>query len=445
MSSVSRRLLYKLLCGSWAIVILAYANTYATDAKDSGAPAQTTIPARPSLERVRVQRANMLGTEFAEAGIGDILVVKVKFLKDLVDYAKCYSDDGKERTVPNCTEQKIALFLDGREIKGIFPISGAPRPEDETLQFRLQRDATSDEVWADLLGGPPLDSVRFYKRDTAVSVGLENAYALPSEVKAGNFRLIRIHKNWFIFCLIVLVVELFALIWLALYSELLRDVGPLPLSEKKKKGWIFAAKKIHKPYSISRFQMAFWFFLVVPSFLFIWLINGAFDTITSTVLGLIGIGAGTALGAAAVDIGKSQGDKTTLQNLQAEQTTLTNDITALGVQIKAPPPTNLDDLNQVRKTKQDRLNLIQSQIATLQAATSPKESDWFLNDILTDETNGISFHRFQMFVWTLVLGILFLYSVWYRLSMPDFSATLLALLGISSGTYLGFKIPEKQT
>jgi len=26
--------------------------------------------------------------------------------------------------------------------------------------------------------------------------------------------------------------------------------------------------------------------------------------------------------------------------------------------------------------------------------------------------------------------------------MPDFSATLLALLGISTGTYLGLKIPE---
>jgi hypothetical protein len=27
--------------------------------------------------------------------------------------------------------------------------------------------------------------------------------------------------------------------------------------------------------------------------------------------------------------------------------------------------------------------------------------------------------------------------------MPDFDNTLLALMGVSSGTYLGFKIPEK--
>jgi hypothetical protein len=56
---------------------------------------------------------------------------------------------------------------------------------------------------------------------------------------------------------------------------------------------------------------------------------------------------------------------------------------------------------------------------------------------------GISFHRFQMFVWTVVLWLLFLASVWTRLSMPEFSATLLAMLGVSAGTYLGFKIPEK--
>jgi hypothetical protein len=61
----------------------------------------------------------------------------------------------------------------------------------------------------------------------------------------------------------------------------------------------------------------------------------------------------------------------------------------------------------------------------------------FLTDVLSDRVNGIS-------VWTLVLGILFSYSIWYRLSMPEFSATLLALLGISSGTNLGFKIPENQ-
>jgi hypothetical protein len=49
-----------------------------------------------------------------------------------------------------------------------------------------------------------------------------------------------------------------------------------------------------------------------------------------------------------------------------------------------------------------------------------------------------------MFVWTLVLGVIFCVSVYNSLEMPEFSATLLGLMGISSGTYLGFKVPEKQ-
>jgi hypothetical protein len=65
-----------------------------------------------------------------------------------------------------------------------------------------------------------------------------------------------------------------------------------------------------------------------------------------------------------------------------------------------------------------------------------------MKDLLTD-ANGVSFHRLQMFVWTFILGLLFIYSVWSRLAMPELSATLLALQGLTSGTYLGFKVPEK--
>jgi hypothetical protein len=64
----------------------------------------------------------------------------------------------------------------------------------------------------------------------------------------------------------------------------------------------------------------------------------------------------------------------------------------------------------------------------------------FMYDILGDNGN-ISFHRFQIAVWTLVLGIVFVMHVLGELAMPEFSATILGLMGISSGTYLGFKLP----
>jgi hypothetical protein len=378
-------------------------------------PTPAATPTTPPLDKVRVIEVYRLGQIDNKdlevrnsAGLQDIIVVRVHDLQSLTRAAKCLDKD--DRSVVGCHDQAIALFLDGRQIKGIVPESGAPRlegpsPEDGTfggtLQFHLQRNADSDEAWADLFGAPPLGN-GFFERPTEVGVGLENGNSLPTDVgpKAKDatqrFSLIRIHIYWFIPCSILLALVFFSLILLAKYSELLRDLGPKPLPPPNLKVdgnrflnyWQDRKKRKYKPYSLARFQMAVWFFLVIASFLFIWLISGASDTITGSTLALIGIGSGTALGAAAIDMtSQSNGG----------------------------------------------------------GPSTPIESKGFFTDILTDSANGVSFHRFQMFVWTFVLSILFIYSVWDRLSMPEFSATLLALMGISSGTYLGFKIPEKQT
>ncbi len=69
------------------------------------------------------------------------------------------------------------------------------------------------------------------------------------------------------------------------------------------------------------------------------------------------------------------------------------------------------------------------------------ESKGFFIDILSDD-DGVSIHRFQMVVWTVFIGIYFIYSVFNGLDIPQISKELLALMGISSGTYLGLKIPE---
>jgi hypothetical protein len=121
-----------------------------------------------------------------------------------------------------------------------------------------------------------------------------------------------------------------------------------------------------------------------------------------------------------------------LSDLEAEAATLTSDL----------DPTALASLQRAAVEKQARLAAVRAQLAALSNAVNPQASGGFLRDVLSD-AYGISFHRFQMFVWTVVLWLLFLASVWTRLSMPEFSATLLAMLGVSAGTYLGFKIPEK--
>jgi len=46
-------------------------------------------------------------------------------------------------------------------------------------------------------------------------------------------------------------------------------------------------------------------------------------------------------------------------------------------------------------------------------------------------------------LFTVILAVIFVVKVGSSLAMPDFDATLLALMGISNGTYLGFKLQGK--
>jgi hypothetical protein len=85
---------------------------------------------------------------------------------------------------------------------------------------------------------------------------------------------------------------------------------------------------------------------------------------------------------------------------------------------------------------------ISQQLAQLGVCGPSPRSSGFIRDILSGSAD-YSLRRFQIAVWTIVLGIMFLSSVYNSLTMPDFSATLLGLMGISSGTYIGFKFPEK--
>jgi hypothetical protein len=194
-------------------------------------------------------------------------------------------------------------------------------------------------------------------------------------------------------------------------------------------------------YSLGRFQMAFWFSLVIISFLFIWLITGAYDIITTSILALIGISTGTALSSAVIDNSKMQEILNETEKLQGENLELQNRIPILKQELETNPP-NRTELLIEQSQKESRMQQIQMDLSKHMAILTPKASRGFFRDILSDSI-GVNFHRLQMFVWTMVLGILFVYSVWARLSMPEFSETLLALQGLTAGTFLGFKIPEK--
>jgi hypothetical protein len=423
-------------------------------------PAVRAVPTLPSLAQVRVLSVERWDHDRDDqhpgavaAGIGHIIVLSVRGLKNLADAATCKSVDGQR--VDSCKPTAIALFLDGRELKGLVPESGAPEVDSGKLRFHLQRTPESDEVWADLLGEPRPGSGTFFHRPTEVSVGLADAYALPTDVQQGPggltpFHLIRIHRMRFGLASAAFFLFLGISYWLARTTNLLRMSGE-PHPDTPPAGGVALdagdrprrrGKRNLNPYSLGRWQMAVWFVLVIGAFMYIWIVTGASDTVTPTVLTLLGIGAGTALGAAAIDSAQMSSASDKLASTQRDRSTFARQIAA--IEQDQRPADNADKVSELATltTLKDKAD---ADIQKLKVAIRPAISKGWWYDMIRDESGAHSFHRFQIFVWTTVLVFLFVYSVWSRLSMPEFGATLLAVMGISGGTYLGFKIPEKQT
>lgn len=329
---------------------------------------------------------------------------------------------------------KLVPYINGRAIKGNYP--DEIHLERGRVIFHLQITKESKDPWIDLLGEPSATH-----RPVSLSVGLENGSAFDTLYgKDNTVPLTVISPVYGIVAVIVILVTLFLLLWLARNTNIIREPGPPAASGKR------------RPYNLGRAQMAFWFFLIYASYMTIWLITNALDTITSSLLALMGISAGTALGEALIDNGKDTAKTNQVIDLTSEKQALEQTITQNQAQVdsinalSAPTVTeqaNRDAINRQLIDGRTRIGQIDQQLHTLTAETAPMVSQGFLRDILSDGS-GYSFHRFQIFAWTIVLGIIFISSVYNGLTMPEFSPTLLGLMGLSAGTYIGFKFPEQK-
>jgi Flp pilus assembly protein TadB len=176
-------------------------------------------------------------------------------------------------------------------------------------------------------------------------------------------------------------------------------------------------------YSLGKSQMAFWGLLVVLSFSGVWILTGTMERIPPQILILLGISGATGLSAMVIGNNKKSAAQKKIKELQQEQPELAKQ--------------NVSDAVMARR------KAIKSEIDSLPKQPEDGQSNSFWRDIC-DDGNGLSFHRFQVVLWTVVLGAVFVRAVAQVMSMPEFPDTLLTLLGISNATYLGFKIPEKQ-
>ncbi len=395
-------------------------------------PSPTPTPTPPYL--LTVVGVKTPNDADGKAGLDDVLVVKVKNLNNELEREKTLAVDA-----PKIDPRKFVLFLQKVEITKLYPF--AIDPANDELHFRLSRSTDSRDAWMNFLASPDRP-----ERPVDATVGPEGKAPFPSENAAFTLRVY--NQTLLRWGVLLFALALVVFLLMAKKTTIIRDSGP----PEPTGGPLF------RPYSLGRAQVAWWFFIILGSFLFIALVTGDLDTITTSSLVLLGIGTGTALGGAMVDANKRESSNGDLRTLRPQQRKLAamvkelkDKIDPLAVKEQQNPPTltdaeraSLASWRTELAAREAELEQVNIQVSDAAAGQERPVTGGFRSDLLSD-ANGITFHRFQIVVWTIVLGLIFVWSVWRKLSMPAFSDTILALMGISAGTYIGFKIPERQT
>ena len=339
----------------------------------------------------------------------------------------------------NVTRDKLMLYIDGVPFRfGSGDNSIGPGlVRDSVLVFDLRRDEKNKEAWTRLLGRN-VNNCFDETRSVPLTVGLDNG----AQAKDAAVTLVRINtKNLRLF--FIFIVVFFVLFFvLAIRSDILRDSGGQPTAQGR------------KTYSLARTQMALWFVVITIGYIFIWMVTSDIFSLTEGVVGLMGISTATALGSIAVDSNKynqlknqrnEQAEKRLACEREAEK--FGSEIVSLSqLDAAAPCAESRNALSEKRaelaaKTKE--MQQLDHSIQIINKSLESKLSKGWYKDLFYDD-DGISLHRVQVGVWTLLLLGIFISSVADTLTMPQFDPILLALMGISGGTYVGFKLPEKQ-
>lgn len=363
--------------------------------------------------KIFVEEVISESTGFNEGNLGDYITLKVNNIQDLLDESKA-------------KDKPLILYIDGLEVKNVSARVIRDTTSKGWLKFKLKMKG-AEESWLELLRRPEL-TTRSANLVT-ISTGISGEKEI--ETVKDNFSLIIYSENDYFVFIAVSILLLIITIYLAVKTDMLREPAVDFTSNEK------------RPYSLALTQMAFWSYLVISSYLALYIITKEFPSITNSVLALIGISSATALGSVLINYKKINESKEKIISLNSELKAIDDRVENIRrLSEKEKTPMRMEEF----RNELEHLNKKQYQLNDTIRETN-KYQDYhckgFINDILSDSC-GVSLYRFQIAVWTLVLGYIFIFTVWNSLMMPEFDNTLLALMGISSGTYLGFKFPEQR-
>jgi len=342
--------------------------------------------------------------------LGDTIELTVTGLPELLADIDC-------RKTKGLPKRTLALFLAAQPIKGLTGYLPGP-PSLGKIRFDLAHAADSKAAWALVLARPSITP-----RDLDVSIGYDDSYPFPGTTMPFRSLAVAYAVLGGLF-LVALLASFFYLFW---WTGICRDGKPTIPDEIT--GIDALSPRALGPFSLSKVQAAIWFFIILGAYiLIVGVTHDLSGTVNATALTLMGIGAATVVGSAAIQNNQSQAADAAKQADAARK--LAQQMSELRVSLVAKKGTA--DETVITKALGDAE-------WAFKRATNQSLGLW--NDIISD-ANGVNFHRFQMAAWTIVLAFIFAVAVTRVLAMPDFDNTLLALQGLSAGTFLGLKITE---
>lgn len=290
------------------------------------------------------------------------------------------------------SKDTIILWLNGQAFPNI-KMQGFD-PLKKTLTFKLDRNLDAHSPWQMFYAY----SIRgFSYRNPQVSLTVGNAKTQIAPDYRNKITIV-LSETWMIaWGLIFIIIVTILFVLASKRSNLLRanlNLAPgilvVPTIDPNNTAPQILEKDI--PYSLGRFQLAWWTYLVIVSFIYIWMSTDELGNLPNSIALLIGVVGGTSV--------------------------VSKISEALKINGTGAVPITIDQFNTQYKSKH------------------------FFYDLVTDE-NGLSASRFQFFFFTVFFGLFLAWQVIYNLQFPTFSDGILMLMGISSTTYAGVKFSEK--